>query len=106
MQDYAYYFQSNFILFQFYAVVFAAKVEGEQCYLNDNLTDIVTPIDVNLLEQLLNQSSYDPKEMKFFVSGFREGFDLQYRGPLGRKDILKIFQSTMGLVVKMNFGKK
>ena len=53
---------------------------------NFNLEDIVTPINVDLLEKLLIESKYDEKETDFLVKGFREGFDIGYEGPTNRKD--------------------
>ena len=54
--------------------------------MNDNLTDIITPIQVNLLESLLKESEYDSDKTRYLVSGFRCGFNLEYEGPLNRQD--------------------
>ena len=43
---------------------------------NEDLTNIVTPVNVNLLESLLIESQYDKKETDFIVEGFRNGFDI------------------------------
>ena len=48
---------------------------------NFSLQDIVTPIDADALEDLLIQSQYPVEKRKHLVTGFREGFDLGYRGP-------------------------
>ena len=48
---------------------------------NFNLTDIVTPINWRVLEQLLNQANYCPIKSSKLVQGFRFGFDLGYEGP-------------------------
>ena len=51
---------------------------------NYNLTDIVTPIKVDKYEALLKLSKFDPEKTKSLVTGFKEGFDVGYRGPLQR----------------------
>ena len=55
-------------------------------YTNYNLTDIVTPVRVNMLQRLLTQSRYDPEETQFLVNGFRHGFSIGYQGPVNRQD--------------------
>ena len=37
-------------------------------------------MNADVLENLLRQSNYDPRETKFLVSRFRNGFDLHYEG--------------------------
>ena len=53
---------------------------------NYNLSDIKTPVKVEVLEKLLIQSSYDKEESQFLLQGFRNGFDLGYEGPMNRMD--------------------
>ena len=53
---------------------------------NLNIEDIVTPVDVDKLEQLLVTSNYNEAETRFLISGFREGFDIGYMGPTDRQD--------------------
>ena len=53
---------------------------------NFNLNDIVTPVNVKVLTELLLQSSYDSAASNFLIQGFTYGFDIGYRGPLIRKD--------------------
>ena len=50
-----------------------------------NLNNIVTPVKVDKLEQLLLQMKYDQKETEFVVNGFRYGFPLGYQGNRMRK---------------------
>ena len=47
---------------------------------NFDLMNIVTPVDVDMLEKLLNESGYDAGKSAFLVKGFKDGFDLGYRG--------------------------
>ena len=42
---------------------------------------IKTPVDADKLQMLLKESNYDEKETEFLVDGFKNGFDLGYRGP-------------------------
>ena len=50
-------------------------------YENFDLDTLITPVDPDKFEELLNASSYDPKEIKFLIEGFRNGFDIGYAGP-------------------------
>ena len=50
-------------------------------FTNHNLTDIVTPVDADKLEELLIYHGYDVEKRNYLVNGFRFGFDLGYRGP-------------------------
>ena len=42
--------------------------------------DIVIPVDVNVLEELLVRAEYDLVETQFVVNEFRFGFPLGYQG--------------------------
>lgn len=48
---------------------------------NYALTDIVTPVNAQVLKSLLEQSNYDPQETAFLYEGFTKGFKLGYQGP-------------------------
>lgn len=48
---------------------------------NYAIADIVTPIDVDRLENLLLETNYDVEKIKFLTDGFRHGFSLGYSGP-------------------------
>ena len=43
---------------------------------------MVTPVNAELLEQLLIQSNYDHQEIRFLTKGFKEGFDIGFRGDI------------------------
>ena len=49
-------------------------------YENFDLTTVVTPVKVDVFESMLKDSNYNPVEIDFLVSGFRDGFDIGYRG--------------------------
>ena len=66
---------------------------------NFDLTNMVTPVDVDSLKSLLKQTNYDDGEMEFLLQGFRYGFDLGY---WGRSDVqLK----SPNLKLDVPFGK-
>ena len=44
------------------------------------------PIHVTKLEQLLSELKYDVNKSKLLIEGFKNGFDLGYRGPKHRQD--------------------
>ena len=51
------------------------------------MTNIITPVKADILEELLIESNYDKVETQFLVEGFRHGFDIGYRGPEKRRDL-------------------
>ena len=55
------------------------------------------PVDVNQLEKLLISSNYDAKETEFLVKGFKQGFDIGYRGPNVRQDLSQNIPFTKGV---------
>ena len=65
-------------------------------YFNPNLTDIVTPLRVEVLQKLLKDSDYDPHETKFLVDGFTQGFDIGYRRPSERQSLSENIPLTVG----------
>ena len=52
---------------------------------NHDLDEIVTPVDVNALDFLLQDTNYMEDERNFIKEGFRFGFSLGYQGPQVRK---------------------
>ena len=53
---------------------------------NFNLDNIVTPVNVTKLRNLLVESEYDRDKTKFLIEGFTQGFHLGYKGPVNRQD--------------------
>ena len=47
---------------------------------NYNITEIVTPVKVDKLQQLLQDSKYNKIETEFIINGFRYGFPIGYQG--------------------------
>ena len=54
------------------------QVKEESCMIHD---DIVTPINHELLIELLQQARFDPHKISKLQEGFESGFDIGYRGP-------------------------
>ena len=50
-------------------------------YENFDLDNIFSPVNYQVLEELLHETNYDKNKTKFLVDGFKNGFDLGYRGP-------------------------
>ena len=68
------------LLYYYYICYFDLTVK-EAC--NDDLEHIITPINPDKLEELLQIAGYDTKKTKYLIDGFRKGFSLHYQGPLG-----------------------
>ena len=71
---------NDFTIFNLVVGLFTAAESGD--FTNYNLEHIITPLKVDVLEKLLIQSEYDKEETKFLVNGFKEGFDIGYKGPI------------------------
>ena len=66
-------------------------------YKNFDLTSIVTPVKVNVLEKLLIESKYDVKETAFLVNGFKQGFDIGYTGSNNHQSTSQNIPFTLGV---------
>ena len=47
---------------------------------NKDLTNVITPVKVDVLEEMLIQADYNREKTEFLIQGFREGFDIGYQG--------------------------
>ena len=57
-------------------------------YFEDSIhDDIVTPIKVLVLAELLHASKFPKKKSRVLLDGFTKGFDIGYRGPENRTDL-------------------
>ena len=65
-------------------------------FCNYNLDEIVTPIAVEKLQELLFISGYDHSKSQELVQGFTQGFDIGYRGPSCRQDTSANIPLTVG----------
>lgn len=52
---------------------------------NFDKDSVVTPVDVEQLDQLLQEVGYDQTKTEFLTNGFKHGFDLGYQGPTQRR---------------------
>ena len=65
-------------------------------YENFDLQSICTPVKHQVLQELLNQTNYDAGETNFLVDGFKNGFDIQYKGPTNWQSRAKNLKLTIG----------
>ena len=75
--------------------IFSAE-EPVKYFKNYDLDEIVTPVNCDKLQQLLEQCNFDPVEKDYLCDGFRNGFDLGYCGPINRKDSSQNLPFTVG----------
>lgn len=47
---------------------------------------MVTPINYRILDQLLQESNYNPGKAQYLIQGFKNGFSIEYSGPQDRRD--------------------
>ena len=66
--------------------MFYFVIEDVPCFENYDLENITTPVNVEELDKLLKLSGYDRNKSEFLVKGFRQGFKLNYQGPMDRCD--------------------
>ena len=59
------------------------SIQGREILQFENLDidNVYSPVDHELLGTLLQESNYDREKTQFLVDGFKDGFDLGYRGP-------------------------
>ena len=63
---------------------------------NKDLRSIETPVQAETLEWMLAESDYPAEESRFLVQGCREGFDLEYSGPVNRQDTSRNLPFNVG----------
>ena len=50
-------------------------------YTNYDLENVVTPVKVDILENMLKETGYDQMKTNKIIRGFKNGFSLGYEGP-------------------------
>ena len=72
-------------------------IDGRQVefYSNYDDTNVKMPIDIEKFEQLLRATKYDQLKSNFLVDGFKNGFDLGYRG----NEKVRIFSPNLKFTV-------
>ena len=63
--------------------------------------DIVTPIDVATLKQLLLDTKFDPDKTSKLIDGFENGFDIGYRGSESRRCVANNLPFIVGTPIDM-----
>ena len=74
---------------------------GAEFHENYDLQGIVTPIRVDILEDLLIKSEFDPAKRQFIITGFMNGFDIGYQGPMRRQDTSENIPLHLGTKVDL-----
>ena len=62
----------------------------------ENWSEVLTPINVEVLRDLLGQTGYPQDKSDYLINGFMEGFDIGYRGPLNRKKFVRKYSIEAG----------
>ena len=75
--------------------------EAVKYYTNYDLDNIITPVNVDVLERLLIQSNYSTSETEFLVDGFRNGFPIGYHGPTNVKSYSQNLPLTVGSITEL-----
>ena len=70
------------------------------------VNDIITPINVDVLEQLLADTNLQEDKISKLVNGFQHGFDLGYRGPMERKNKASNLPFKPGVGDRMDMWNK
>ena len=70
-------------------------------YENYDLQNVVTPVKVNRLIELLRKANYDTDEIQFLEQGFTNGFDIGYDGPQQRQSTADNIPFTIGDKVEL-----
>ena len=65
-------------------------------FFEPEISNIVTPINVSALQHYLEISKYDKEKSQKLITGFTEGFDLGYRGPLLRRNVSQNIPLSIG----------
>ena len=65
-------------------------------YTSMDLENIVTPVNVDRLEQLLKLTEYDTQKTKKVVNGFRHGFSISYEGKMNVRKVAPNLQLHIG----------
>ena len=68
---------------------------------NLDITNIITPVKINNLQRLLEETNYDRDKTQYLVEGFKNGFDIGYRGPDNIKQKSQNLKFTIGDEVEL-----
>ena len=60
-----------------------SQYSAAEWYQNENIKDIITPVDAQKLEDILRDSGFhehDPEKFQLIINGFKHGFSLEFEG--------------------------
>ena len=86
---------TNFLSF----IQLLSEAEGRdepEFFTNQDLTNIVTPPNMDLFVNLLENSGYPESEITFLEDGFRNSFSLEYQGLQNRQSVSENIPFTVG----------
>ena len=64
--------------------------------MNYDLHSVVTPVNAYRLRDLLTRAKYDRDEIDYLFNGFKDGFDIGYRGPVNRQHYSRNIPFSVG----------
>ena len=71
-----------------------------------DLEEIISPVNAEVLQNLLVESDYNKDETRFLVEGFKKGFDIGYEGPTNRCDLSRNIPFEVGVGDKQDMWSK
>ena len=77
------------------------NAEKVEYYSNYDLDNVVTPVKVDRLIYLLEESGYPEHKIQFLRQGFQEGFDIGYSGPQNRQSVSENIPLTVGSPIEL-----
>ena len=84
----------------FHTTIYVIHVSGSgevKWCINHDLTNIVTPMDVDVFKKLLIQSKFNKRQRIRIINGFRFGFPLCYEGDQNIKRFSLNLKLTVGM---------
>ena len=86
---------------QFCCCVIVGQTEDVLQFENFDLENIITPVNVQVFEQLLTQAQYDPSEINYLVNGFTNGFSIEYKGDRNVRKLSPNLQLRVGSPIEL-----
>ena len=71
-----------------------------ECIPNFDLENIITPVNWEVLRDMLHEVVCDSGEIKFLVDGFSKGFEIGYEGPQERQQYAKNLPIKCGSAIQ------
>ena len=80
--------------------------QNSEDHFNGDIQNIITPVNVRILRQLLEESNYNRNKTEYLVDGFSNGFDICYNGPTNRMDYSQNIPFQVGVGSKEEMWEK